>query len=419
MSDLVEALFDCIEVDGARACGCEIDGSAERGLVFETAACCAIKLLRLVVVGECLEVEKWHRLGWTLITHNEGTRKRLVGIFNSVIQTSSVHPRFLAYACLLATDEALVSDAEKALMFAVKRLRQTHDQICGRAMMEDSNDLRTLAEMSMPEALLPYVLHLLSYHPDFPTSSSVEDEASKRRLKGIYKNVRLITETLLNSVVSSGEDNLSYLLKQVNTISQHYTDATDSDNIGLNFVTLLATKILSEKIRNVDDVKANAGDVRLPPELFKLKKESRGGGRGDALIEADSAMDKVLHSKGGRGHKVKGRPPGRPAATSGRVGGLGPAKSKVATISNDEDEENSEEKVSKKRKVEKKVKVVKAVKRLAVEPQPQRVSSRHSGSGGRKVSVDYNEKDESDDEVERWENAQAEISNSQVYNSIR
>lgn len=417
LSDLVKALFDCIEADGASVCGCEIDGSAERSLVFETAACCAIKLLRLMAIGDFLDVEKWHRLGWTFITNNQDTRKLLSDTLNSLIQTAAVHPRFLAYPCLLATDDTLVGKAGVALRFAVRRLRHTHDSLCGRAMIEDSNHLRALAEMNMPEALLPYVLHLLSYHPDFPTSSSVEDEASKRRLRGITKNVRMVTDNLLDSVVQ-GEDNLSYLLKQVNIISQNYVDATDPDNIGLNFVTIVASKILSERIRNVDDVKANAGDVKLPPDLFKLKKESSRGGRvGDALIEADSAIDKVLHSKGGRGQVKKGRAPGHgPAGPSGRVGapaGRPPGtKNKVAaTIS--EDDDNDEGKVTTKRKVEKKMKPVKAAKRLVAKEEPQRVSSRHSGGG--RVSVDYNEKDESDDEIERWENAAAEISNSQVF----
>jgi hypothetical protein len=77
----------------------------------------------------------------------------------------------------------------------------------------------------MPEGILPYVLHLLSYHPDFPESSAMETEADKKRCRNIAKNLRMVINALTQSL---GEDsnNLSFLLKQVGMIDQHYDDAT-------------------------------------------------------------------------------------------------------------------------------------------------------------------------------------------------
>ena len=103
----------------------------------------------------------------------------------------------------------------------------------------------------MPEGLLPYVLHLLSYHPDFPSSSAMEDEGDKRRCRNIAKvprtrldaprwvdpgsptpsslrspqNLRMVLSALTASL-QDGTNNLSFLLKQVGMIDRHYDDAT-------------------------------------------------------------------------------------------------------------------------------------------------------------------------------------------------
>ena len=180
-------------------------------------------------------------------------------------------------------------------MFAVRRLRSTHDILTGRAFHEDSSELRSLAEVNMPESVLPYVLHLLSYHPDFPTSSKIENDSDKRKLKNIMRNLRMVIDTLMNSLkdVSS---NLSYLLKQVNMISQNYQDKTDADNIGLHFVTILATKLLSEKIKVVENILAHPQDVFLPIELYEMKNNKlklNGRNNDNGLGDVDLTIDKV------------------------------------------------------------------------------------------------------------------------------
>ena len=173
-------------------------------------------------------------------------------------------------------------------MFAVRRLRSSHDILTGRAFNENSSKLRALAEYNMPESILPYVLHLLSYHPDFPVTAEIQDENDKKRLKNITKNLRMIIDILMNSLkdVSS---NLSYLLKQANMISQNYQDATDPNNIGLHFVTILTTKILSEKIKVVENILAHPQDVFLPIELFEIRKNKLEG-----LGGVDEVFEKIL-----------------------------------------------------------------------------------------------------------------------------
>jgi hypothetical protein len=417
--ELVDALFDCIACDGASVCGLTIDGISSRSAVFEAAALCAVEAIRLRVVGRLLQVERWHRLGWAFISPNEGTRRRLLSALNSLIQTTAVHPRFLAYSCLLATDDSLAGAAEQGLMFAVRRLRSTHDALCGVAIEKNSDQLRALAEINMPETLLPYVLHLLSYHPDFPTSSSIEDEADKRRLKGIMRNLRLVIDTLLNSL-KDDIGNLSFLLKQVNMISQHYQDSLDPENIGLNFVTILATKILSEKIKTVENVSAYPGDIRLPIELFQLRENTAKRGRNvrEGLGDVDLAIENVL--KKGRQAGGKNRILGRPVPR--RIGSASPKKRSTASpkVSSalgkkdrmEEDDEEEEEEGVKKSTARGRGKGKKNVRPPLPVEAPERVSSRLQRGTG-KQSVSYEEKEESDNEVDGWEAAAAEISLSQ------
>ena len=102
-------------------------------------------------------------------------------------------------------------------------------------------------------------------------------------------------------VIYDNEDvssNLSYLLKQVNMISQNYQDATDPNNIGLHFVTILATKILCEKIKVVENILAHPQDVFLPIELFEIRKNKLQGLRG-----VDEVFEKIPKKNGAKNNK--------------------------------------------------------------------------------------------------------------------
>ena len=275
LQELMQTLFACIEAEGATVGSVPMDkDKSSRDVVYETATMCALDLIRLKSVGHHIQVDQWHRLGWALLNPKEQTRARLLERLNTVIQTSPVHQRFLVYPCLFATDETLEATAQRGLLFAVKRLRSTHESLCGSAIATDSDELRAMAEMHMPEGILPHALHLLSYHPEFPESSTMENELDKKRCRNIVKNLRMIHNVLM-STLPEGTNNLSFLLKQVNMIDQHYEDATDADNIGLNFVTRLCAKLLSEKIKTAENVAAYPGDVHLPSELFSLRKATR------------------------------------------------------------------------------------------------------------------------------------------------
>jgi hypothetical protein len=186
----------------------------------------------------------------------------------------------------------LHNDAVSAMKVAVKRLRLTHEDLCNKAIFapssstttttaagsggdgvgipdveqynnsnikkspkeNDSDDspaveLTKLAENTKPEIILSYVLYLLSYHPNFPSSAGIESENDKKGTKEIIRSVKFIVDTLMLSTRNASTD-LCYLFKQVNTISHFYQDTNDHANIGLHFVVRLAMKLLTIEIRS-------------------------------------------------------------------------------------------------------------------------------------------------------------------------
>ena len=197
---LVECLFTCLEVDGAKVGDVTVPTSSQRLRVFEAAALCCFRLIKRPLIGRQLTTDAWKKLGWTLLHADEGVREELAKELFLTLQTTSVHPRFLVYPLLLPTDSAHYALAEQLLFFNVSRLRRTHDLISQRALVEEDECLAAKAKANMPENLLPFVLYLLSYHPDFPTSTSVESDSDKRKLRKmamvIRTAVRVLVETL-------------------------------------------------------------------------------------------------------------------------------------------------------------------------------------------------------------------------------
>lgn len=273
--------------------------------VADTATLCVVNLLHLKVVGARIPVEHWKRLGWRFIDAHPSFRKRLVDSYLNLIQTHAIHPRFLAYVCLLATDERYGKQAETVLVFSMKRLRATHENLNSRILMHSASvargddesvggseadkpegrqkapkqnaniaRLKNLAQINMPETIMPYVLYLLSYHPEFPTSSTLEEESDKKKAQRIMQCLRLVVNTLLSSL-SRDANNLAYLLKQTNTLVQYHVDRQDPGNIGIHFVSRMVIQILKDNIRTAESLQAYPGEINLPMDLFAHKKTSK------------------------------------------------------------------------------------------------------------------------------------------------
>lgn len=388
--EITDLLFECILEAGASFAGVEVEDDADQMSVRDTSTSCVFFLLRLKSVGKSLNVKQWHNLGWSLIDANAATRKSLATELNSLIQTCVVHPRILALPCLLATDDHLCVAVENALAFAVKRLRRTHQSVCDRALESQDEAVRKTAEDSMPETILPYVLHLLSHHPEFPSSTVIDDEQDRRRMKAVMKSLNMVLTVLLD--VTSGE-NLSYLFKQVNIISRYYTDRIDSGNLGLDFVTRLTRKLLNEKIRSAENLQAYPGDVVLPMDLYELCDE---GDMGD-WAATEKAVEQAYNQIG------KGKGP----VTKKRAGRVVPQSTK---------DQAAKRTAKPKSKRSPKPKLSAAASARSKEGASDASDSEHesavpitrpSRSGRATKAVKYAEVDEDESEVERWDSAVA------------
>ena len=358
--ELTDVLFDCIDTSGEHIGSIVIETPVEdeevevdaemaafiaaqcrkQAQVCEAAVACALTLMKLTSFATSITTDQWHSLGWALICSAPDAQHRLLAILSQTIQMHPVHPKFMVYPCLFATldDAALHSRAEHALCFAVQRLRRTHeDLLVRRAAVADGADdadndekvdggeadrrakaatvarLQGLADRYMPEGILPYLLHLLSYHPEFPTTIAMESDEDKRRMKAVVRAVRMLLNVLQSSLVNDRTSNMSFLFKQLNTINQQYIDRHDADNIGLHFVTRMTVKLLNEQMKTQDNLHLYTGAILLPQDLYRRKEQAQsktqrnlelGAGISlkEGLEEAEQAIDKVLQmaGKGGR-----------------------------------------------------------------------------------------------------------------------
>ena len=296
---LVTLLFECIDSKGQQLHNYSISARVDQDYLFETASDCAVSMIKLNSFAVETTVDQWHALGWTFLHPDENIRSRLLGTLTTTIQLYFVHSKFLAYPCLFVTDEALYPVAQQALTVNVKRLRISYDELC-TLQIEDSGArvIQKQTESCMPEAILPYLLHLLSYHPDFPTSISIDTDVDRKRMMSVVRSVRMLLE-VLQSTLTVDSDNMSYLFKQLNSINQHYVDKHDSDNIGLHFVTRLAVKHLHEQIKTSDNLQVYPGDIVLPRQLYKLKSSSSSSLGHASSDDQVSNAEEVLQAKEG------------------------------------------------------------------------------------------------------------------------
>ena len=170
------------------------------------------------------------------------------------------------------------------MTFAVKRSRSTHEFLCSRIITNDNPQLRRIAHSNMPENILPYLLHLLSYHPDFPTSTTIETEGDKKKLKSITRSLKMLL-TILTDTLRNDANNISFLLKQLNLISQYHVDKWDNENIGLQFVNRVALSLINENIKTSDNVAEYPGEIHLPSELYLFRDSKNKNDNVDVSFE--------------------------------------------------------------------------------------------------------------------------------------
>lgn len=402
MNELIATLFECIDSDGHQIRGSKLGGHAA-SILYATAATSAMNLIKIKAIGDGLSVASWMKLAWTLLHPDTETRMRLAENLFDILQTCPVHSRFLTYPCLLAVDDRLHEHALRVIMFAVARLRRTHEILTQDAMAdEDDEDAQRRAQDNMPETVLPFLLYLLSYHPEFPTSDVLKDAKDEKRLKHIVHIVRWTLRVLTESL--GGEDsNLSFLIKQVNMISAYYDDTQDKDNVGLEYIMVLASKLLTELVKSDEHAVEYHGEIHLPMELYAPRPAARKVKKGS--IET-AGMDKVLSKDKKKGTASHHRP-------GGGGGGGGGGRKRVAEVEDHTDDEDDDEDKPKPKRA-KKAATKKSPKAKAASTASE-ASKRDPGIERPRrqttLAVSYREPTENDREVAEWEEQAAEKSN--------
>jgi hypothetical protein len=314
----------------------------------------------------------------------------------------------------------------------MKRLRSSHEILSSRVLLlsdeNNENDpallqLKKLALDNMPETILPYVLYLLSYHPEFPTSSNLEQEGDKKKVQNILSSVKMVINNLMNSL-KRDSNNLSYLLKQVNTIVQDYVDCNDPANIGLHFISRLTIQVLKESIKTSENASIYPGEIVLPMTLFERVHRRRNAHNNnndedseyahliDVVENTQETFEKVFQEKVKKNiNKTQRNVILSP--TSSRPKGRNPRKGEtrakrvmihsVKTNANNDDDDGGDDEetvVSKKSRKE-------GIDLNHRHPPSITISTSSRPVRATRTQVNYKEKEETDREVLRWEQAAA------------
>jgi hypothetical protein len=435
VTDLVGKLFDGVRSKG-RKIGNLIFNSAECSTaVRSVCGVCLISLIHIPAIGLYMEPEGWQVLAWSFLDADTSVRRNLLSSLSVVIQTETVPTRFLAIPALLANDPALSEPAKQCLSFALRRLRSTHSVLTHQALTEDNDELITLAEHYMPESVLPYLIYLLSYHPDFPSDANLETEDDKSKAKLILGCIQMLVSSLFGSVSSdstSNNDTLSYLLKQVNTISRYFKDRLDPDNVGLHFAARLTIKYLNENIRTSDNVQIYPREILLPRELFaRMRGEPHGLDTREnpeydkdraimkSLENSEKVIENFLHAQ--KGGKLRlAISPVKPSHPVTKKAGASRPKRSAQLVGRDQDDTDpsGDEAVplSRKQKTAKRKQRALsdddggASEEEGLSSQPiVSVSSRPVRSS--RAAISYKEKEESEKEMLKWEKTLEKKSN--------
>lgn len=397
-SRVMSALFSSLEKRGAVFGRFQVAKIPLRDRLREACARALFELIKVKSVARSLSVVQWQTLSWTLLDSSKHCRRKALGALCLVIQTHNVHPRFLSLPCLVASDDENKVLAQQAFDFSVKRLRLSHDVVCSKVMMledqekdEEAERMRRVAEGNMPECILPYAIHLLSYHPDFPVSVSLSEEGDSKRVGHIVNSLRMVINTILGNGGGDTNNTLSYLLKQVEILGTYYCDKLNNGNEGLALVANLAREILDEKCRLVDNLQPYPGEITLPMDLYRRRR------RGESPTEAKTPPS------------VSGTPiSGMRNIALLHSSGKHPGSSQRENQKRESDVENSSARPSKRRRRLDSGKENEGGTRgrATVTEKPQRASARIRDGSSRPAPF-YEDNSASDVEVEMWEEAAA------------
>ncbi len=250
---LVKGAFTLLSSNGASP-DASIALSVEAKARVRLAAACSIlkfaKYASSQLAGPELSPRRWHSLAWLMHDSSRDVRRTLSHKLaactdvNLMMGTRFTLP-FLSLAALDA-DKELRAIAKEYLKQAVFKLRAFHhqqriawqfgDSEAGADDEADDTRMRPLLRL-MPEYSIPYVLHLLAHHPEYPDDDEpmdVEDGAQPGapaledpRLKSMLKCLQMLLEPI-SFAQGADAGNLAFLMNLATSIQNFHRDVRHS-----------------------------------------------------------------------------------------------------------------------------------------------------------------------------------------------
>lgn len=302
---LVALLFDLLRSDGRQ-------WTANAGFAAKyrvVAASSLLKMMRNSRIERLITVSEWHVLGFVMQDSSEEVRATFIQKLTShLMKHSAPHPhKYLSYLALAASEPnmALKKKARSLLGVAVERMRRMFEASIARGLSEGVS-AETNALM-VPEYSLPYVIHLLAHHPDFPKEAAQRSVSLHASLfhspvwSGQLLHLSFFLDGLVSASNSSDADNISFLLQMLAKLSE-CDDVVDPSSTNIYPLVDSAALLVKKKIKNQSSLKPFPGRIYLPRQLFV----AGGGGSGSkgATPSRSSGTDTLGNTLGGNGPRM-------------------------------------------------------------------------------------------------------------------
>lgn len=285
---VLDLLFDLLRSDGRK-------WTANAGFAAKYRAVAARSLLKLMrnrTIEGLVSVSQWHVLGFVMQDSSEEVRGSFLKRLTSHLMKQSVpHPhKYLSYLALAASEPsmALKKKARNLLVIAVERMRRMFAASVARGGSDGST--ADAESLMVPEYSLPYVIHLLAHHPDFPKGAAERSVSLQASIfhDPLWSDQLLHLSFFLDGLVSPNAkaeaDNIAFLLQMLAKLSE-CDDVTNPSSTHIYPLIDSAALLLKKKIKSQSNLKAFPGKIYLPKQLYAT------GGNKKAVTSKPASSD--------------------------------------------------------------------------------------------------------------------------------
>ncbi|GLE05586.1 hypothetical protein PINS_up014618 [Pythium insidiosum] len=272
----IQLMFELLRTDGKKWSSTGSLPTRYRG----AAAASLLKLVRNQSVESSLSLSEWHLLGFVLQDSSEGVRESfLKKLAANLVKRTIPNPhKYLSFLALCATEsnQVIKKRARALLTAAVERMRRTFEAISATSLPADEEDAEMQQQanaLMVPEYSLPYVIHLLAHHPDFPEGESMVSRNSIL-LDPVWSTPVSHLSFFLDGLVSSNAndgDNIAFLLQMLAKLSNCH-DVMSESSTAMYPLVECAVALLKRRIKNQSNLKSFPGKIYLPKQLYAAGK---------------------------------------------------------------------------------------------------------------------------------------------------